>query len=322
MRRYLHGAVAAMLYSAYALAQAQAPYPIKPIRMVIPFPPGGGLDVLTRMISQRLTETFGQPIVHDNRPAIDGIVAEETVAKAPPDGYTLLTVSSSHAINPALGRKLPYDTLTDFAHITQMASQPLLLIVHPSLPVKSVRDLIELAKKAPGALNFGSSSSATHLPMALLGVMAGVRMTHIPYRGAAPLLTDVIGGQVQLCFGASSSVMPLVRAGRLSALATGDLRRSPLQPDVPTVAESGVAGFHAVIWSGMLAPAKTLPPLVERLNREVVRALASPEVRGRMLNQLGLDPVGSSSAAWRLFVHDEVVKWAGIAKVAGVRLQE
>ena len=304
-----------------SIAQAQT-YPMKPIRMVLPFPPGGGLDVLVRMISVPMAESLGQPIVLDNRTAIDGIVAEDTVAKANPDGYTLLSVASSLAINPALGRKLPYDTTRDLAPITQIASQPLLLITQPALAVKSVRDVIALAKKTPGGLNFGSSSSATHLPMELFNVMAGTRMTHIPYRGAAPMITAVIGGQIQLCFGASSSVMPMVKAGRLTALATGDSRRSPLLPEIPTVAEAGVPGFHAVIWSGMLAPAKTPTAIIERMNAEVLRALAVPDVRGRMMNQLGLDPVGSKPAEFGQFVRDEITKWAKIAKAAGIKSTE
>jgi tripartite-type tricarboxylate transporter receptor subunit TctC len=309
-----------------AAAQSAAPdagaYPSKPIRMVIPFPPGGGLDVLTRMVSQKLSESLGQPIIADNRPASDGVLAEDTVAKAVPDGYTLLTVSSSHAINPAIGKKLPYDTTKDFAPITQMASQALLLVVAPTLPAKSVRELIDLAKKTPGGLNFGSSSNATQLPAELFNVMAGIKMVHVPYKGAAPMITDIIGGHIQLSFGASSSVMPLVKSGRLVALATGDNRRSPLLPDVPTVAESGVPGYHAVIWSGMLAPAKTPPALIERLNREVVRVLNLPDIRDRMSNQLGLDPVGNSSAAWGQFIRAEISKWAKIAKMAGVKASD
>ena len=320
MNRVIRGLALAWL--AAASSAAAQTYPMKPIRMVLPFPPGGGLDVLVRMISVPMSESLGQPIVPDNRTAIDGIVAEDTVAKANPDGYTLLSVASSLAINPALGRKLPYDTTRDLAPITQIASQPLLLITQPALAVKSVRDVIALAKKTPGGLNFGSSSSATHLPMELFNVMAGTRMTHIPYRGAAPMITAVIGGQIQLCFGASSSVMPMVKAGRLTALATGDSRRSPLLPDIPTVAEAGVPGFHAVIWSGMLAPAKTPAAIIDRMNAEVVRALAVPDVRGRMLNQLGLDPVGSKPAEFGQFVRDEITKWAKIAKLAGVKATE
>ena len=320
MNRVIRGLALAWL--AAASSAAAQTYPMKPIRMVLPFPPGGGLDVLVRMISVPMAESLGQPIVLDNRTAIDGIVAEDTVAKANPDGYTLLSVASSLAINPALGRKLPYDTTRDLAPITQIASQPLLLITQPALAVKSVREVIALAKKTPGGLNFGSSSSATHLPMELFNVMAGTKMVHIPYRGAAPMITAVIGGQIQLCFGASSSVMPMVKAGRLTALATGDSRRSPLLPDIPTVAEAGVPGFHAVIWSGMLAPAKTPTAIIERMNAEVVRALAVPDVRGRMVNQLGLDPVGSKPAEFGQFVRDEITKWAKIAKLAGVKATE
>jgi len=303
-------------------AQARGPvngYPTKPIRMVLPFPAGGGLDILVRLLTPRLSESLGQPVIIDNRPAADGMVAEETVARATPDGYTLLSASSSHSINPAIRAKMPYDTLRDFTAITQIASQALLIVVSPALPVKSVQDLVAHAKKSPGALNFGSSSSAVHLPMELFNSMAGIKMTHVPYKGAGPMVSDILGGHIQLAFGASSSVMPLVRSGKLRALATGDSKRSHLLPDVPTVAESGIPGFRAVIWSGMMAPARTPRAIIERMNREVAEALKHPAVRDRMTNQLGLDPVGSSPAEFSKFIRDEVVTWGRIAKAAGIR---
>lgn len=305
---------------AQAVAQPMAqPFPTRPMRMVIPFPPGGGLDVLVRMINQPLSEAMGQPIIADNRPAIDGIAAEETVARAQPDGHTLLSVASSHAINPALGRKLPYDTTRDFMPITQLATQPLLLIVNPAFSAKSVRDVIDLAKKASNGLSYGTSSSATHLPMELFSAMAGIKMLHVPYRGAPPVINDIIGGQIQLCFCASSSVMPLVRAGRLAALATGDSKRSAILPDVPTVAEAGVPGYYAAIWSAMLAPAKTPPAIIEKLNHEVTRILNAPDMRNRMLNQLGLEPTPSTPEALGLFIRNEIAKWSKIARLAGVK---
>ncbi len=308
-----------LLLATHAVAQN---YPTRPMRMVIPFPPGGGLDVLVRMINQPLSEALGQPIIADNRPAIDGIAAEETVAKAQPDGHTLLAVASSHAINPALGRKLPYDTTRDFAPITQIATQPLLLIVHPSFAAKSVRDVIDLAKRSAKGLSYGTSSSATHLPMELFSSMAGIKMLHVPYRGAAPVINDLMGGQIQMCFCASSSVMPLVRAGRLTALATGDSKRGTILPDVPTVAEAGVPGYYAAIWSAMLAPAKTPQPIIEKLNREVTRILNTPDIRNRMLNQLGLEPSPTTPAELGQFVRDEIAKWSKIARIAGVKAPE
>lgn len=314
---------ALLMIAAQVLAQphstsSEQAYPGKPIRLVIPFAPGGGTDILARMISQRLSEAIGQPVIADNRPAVDGLVASELVASSQPDGYTLLIISSSHAINPAIGRKLPYDTLKDFAPITQTASQQLLLVVHPSMPVKSVKELIDYAKAKPGALNYGSSSSATQLPMELFNSMAGVKIVHIPYKGSAPMLNDLLGGQIQLSFAASVSALPQIKAGKLRALAIGDSRRSTILPDLPTVAEAGVPGYQAVIWSGMLAPAKTPRTIIDRMNSEVVRIVQSPDFKQRLI-QLGSDPVGSTPEQWGQFIKNEIAKWTKIAKIAGVK---
>lgn len=329
MRRassYLTLACCAALYAAAADAEtrssASGAYPIKPVRVVIPFAPGGGLDVLMRSIHQPLSETLGQPLVADNRPARDGIVAEETVARANPDGYTLLAVSTSHAINPATRSKLPYDTLKDFAPITQIASQPLLLIVPPGSPIKSVAGLIEHARKAPGTLNYGASSSATQLPMELFNSIVGIKTVHVPYKGAAPVIRDLLGGHIQLSFGAASSVLPLVKAGKLTALATSDSKRSPRMPEVPTIAESGAPGYRAVIWSGLLAPAGTPRPIIDLLNREVVKIIHAPAMKERLATRLGLEAIGSSPEESQQFIREEIQKWARIAKLAGVKVTE
>ena len=301
-------------------ATAQS-YPSKPVRLLIPFPPGGGTDILARMVAQRLSDALGQPVVADNRPAVDGVVASETLARAAPDGYTLLLVSSSHAINPAIGRKLPYDTLRDFKPVTQTASQQLFLTVHPSLPAKTVRELIDYAKARPQSLNYGSSSNAVVLPMELFNAIAGIKTTHIPYKGSAPMLNDLIGGQINLAMAAAVSALPHIRTARLRALAVGDSKRSVILPELPTMAEAGVPGYQAVIWSGMLAPANTPDSIIERLYRETAALVLSAEFKERLV-QLGSDAVGSTPAQWGQFIKLEIDKWEKIAKLAGVKASE
>lgn len=261
--------IAALLAPIYSAAAAQQ-YPTRPVRLIAPFAPGGGLDSTARLIAQRLSQSLGQPVVVDNRPAVDGIVGTETVARASPDGHALLIVNMSHAINPAVGKKLPYDTLKDFAPITQTNNQQLLLVVIPSVPAKTVKELIDLLKARPGAMSYGSSSNAAALPMELFKSMTGTHIVQIPYKGTGPMLNDLLGGQIQIALGASISTLPQVKAGRLRALAIGDSKRSTIMPDLPTMSEAGVPEYHAVIWNGMLAPANTPRVLVERLHKEIV----------------------------------------------------
>ena len=314
--------ISAALLLAVAVFSGPSPaadaYPSKPVRLLIPFAPGGGTDILARMVAQRLSETMGQPMVADNRPAVDGVVASETLARSAPDGYTLLLVSSSHAINPAIGRKLPYDTIRDFAPITQTASQQMFLVVHPSLPIKSVKELIDYAKAKPNSLNYGSSSNATALPMELFNSMAGIKTTHIPYKGSAPMLNDLLGGQINLSIAAAVSALPHIKSGRLRNLAIGDSKRSTILPDLPTIAEAGVPGYQAVIWSGMLAPAKTPRAIIDKLYRETVKVVQAPEFKERLV-QLGSDAVGSTPEQWAEFIKTEIDKWGKIAKIAGVK---
>jgi len=293
-------------------------YPSRPIRLIAPFAPGGGLDATARIIAQRLTNSLGQSVVVDNRAAVDGIVGTELVAKAIPDGYTLLMVNMSHAINAAVGKKLPYNTQKDFLPITQTNNQQLLLVVIPSLPVKSVGELIDLLKAKPDALSYGSSSNAVALPMELFKSMTSTRAVHIPYKGTGPMLNDMMGGQVQLAFAASISTVPQVKAGRLRALAIGDSKRSPLMPDLPTIAESGVQGYQAVIWNGVLAPQKTPTTIIKLLNQEIVRIVRSDEFHLRM-DALVSDIVGSTSAEWGKFITEEIAKWSKISKSAGIQ---
>lgn len=293
-------------------------FPTRPVRLIAPFAPGGGLDATARMIAQRLTSVLGQPVVVDNRPGVDGIVGTAIAAKANPDGHTLLIVNMSHAINSALGKPLPYDTRKDFAPVTQTNNQQLLLVVIPSLPAKTVKELIGLLKAKPGALSYGSSSSAVALPMELFKSMTGTELVHIPYKGTGPMLNDMLGGQIQVAFGASISTLPQVTAGRLRALAIGDSRRSALLPDLPTMSEAGVPGYHAVIWNGILAPAKTPPSLIARLNQEIVAIVRAAEFRAR-LESVGSEVVGSTPAEWRGFIETEIAKWTKIAGLAGIK---
>jgi tripartite-type tricarboxylate transporter receptor subunit TctC len=271
-------------------------------------------------IAQKLGENLGQPVVVDNRPAVDGVVGTEIAARSQPDGYTLLQVSTSHAINVALGRKLPYDTLKDFAPIAHTANQQLILVVNPGLPVRTVKELIALGRAKPDALNYGSSSNATALPTELFKAMTGIQAQHIPYKGSPPMLADLIAGQIQMSIAAAISAIPQVKSGKLRALAIGDSRRSSEMPDLPTIAEAGVPGYQATIWSGLLAPAGTSAAIIERLNREVVKAVRAPDFRAKLL-ELGAESVGSTAAEWGSFLRTEIDKWQKIAKRAGMRAE-
>ena len=303
---------------AVATAASAQPYPNKPLRLVVPYAPGGGTDILARLIAQKLTEALGQAVVVDNRAGADGIVGSSLVAKAPADGYTMLLNSSSHAINPSVHAKIPYDTLKEFVCVSQTASQQLVLVVHPSLPVNSVKELIAYAMANPDQLNFASSSKATQLPMELFNMMAGIRMTHIPYKGSGPALNDLVGGQVKVSFGGAVSFTPHIKAGRLRALAIGDAKRSAFLPELPTAAEAGVPGYEAVIWTGLYLPAATPKAIVTRLNAEVVKIMHQPELKERLQAQ-GSDPVGSSPEECDAFMKSEIAKWAKVAKDAGIK---
>jgi tripartite-type tricarboxylate transporter receptor subunit TctC len=312
--------ILAIACGAVALPASAQTYPDKPVRFVVPYAAGGNTDVLARLIGQRLSEKLGQPVVVDNRPAIDGVAGIAVVARAAPDGYTLLMVSSSHAINTAMGMKLPYDALNDLAPITQTASQQLILTVHPSVPAKTVKELVSHAKASQAGLNYGTSSSATQLATELFNLLAGIKMVHIPYKGAAPMMNDLLGGQIGVSFSPSVISLPHVKSGKIRALAIGDAKRSAFMPELPTVAEAGVPGYQAAIWTGMLAPAKTPRAIIERLNAEVVRIVRSPELTERLV-QLGSDTVGSTPAQFDQFVRDEIVKWSAIAKKVGLRTE-
>jgi len=304
-----------------SLAAAQG-YPAKPVRLIVPFVPGGGTDLVARTIALRLTDALGQPIVVDNRAGAGGVIGAEMVAKAPPDGYTLLMGTPGPlTINPALRAKMPY-RLEDFAPVTLATLSPFVLVVHPSLPVASVKELIAFAKAKPCALNYGSAGngSVSHLAAEQFRWLAGVQLTHVPYKGSAQALTELVSGQLQLMIENQPVVLPQIQAGKLRALAVGTAKRSALLPEIPTMVEAGVAGYHASTAFGVLAPAKTPREVVVRLNREIVRILQTPEVRERLATQ-GLDATGSTPEQYAEHLRAELAQNARVIKAAGIKLE-
>jgi tripartite-type tricarboxylate transporter receptor subunit TctC len=296
-------------------------YPDKPIRLIVPFPPGGGNDILARSIGQKLTASTGQPVVIDNRGGAGGNIGAAAGAHAAPDGYTLLLGGvGSHGINPGLQAKLGYDPIRDFAPITLIASAPLIVVVNASLPVKSTAELIQYAKARPGELNFASSGtgSIAHLAPEMLDAMANIQMTHVPYKGTAPALVDLLGGQVQLMMNSAVSMLPQVRATKVRALAVTGARRLAALPDLPTVAESGVPGYHVASWYGVLAPARTSHAIIDKLNREIVSITLLPELRERLAAD-GAEAVGNSPAEFAAYIKSELAAWAAVIKRAGIR---
>ncbi len=308
-----------------ALAQRDpaSGYPAKPIRLIIPFASGGGTDITGRTIALKLTEAWGQTVVPDNRPGANGTIGVELAVKSPPDGYTLTMISSSHSVNVSLYRKLPYDLVKDLAPITQATSQPYALVVHPSVPAKSVQELIALAKAKPGTLNYGSSGTGglSHLSGALLASLAGIAITHVPYKGGAPAMTDVIGGQIQMLFSTILQSHAHIKAGRLRALAVTTAKRSAAAPELPTMREAGVAGYEVAGWYGILAPATTPPAIIAKLNKEVVRILHTDDVKER-LSADGSEPVGNTPEQFGAHIKSEVAKWAKVVKAAGISAEQ
>ena len=316
LARLLQGLVLAL-----AVTSAAAQYPAKPIRFVVPYPPGGPLDTVARLLGQKVSESVKQPVVVDNKPGAGGNIGADTVAKSAPDGYTILMGAvATHAINPTLYASIPYDPIRDFVPVTQLASTPNVLIVNPSVPASNVREFIAYAKANPGKLNFGSGStgSAGHLAGELFKTQAGVDMTHVPYKGAAPAMQDLIGGQVQLMFDNFASANTQVKAGKVKALAVTTARRSALAPDLPTIAESGLAGFDINTWFGVFVPAGTPREVVERLRAEIAKAAGTAELRARFADQ-GIDLVGSNSSdEFAGFLRKQVEEFAVLAKQAGI----
>ena len=310
----------AALFVAPAIAQQ---YPQKPVRIVVGVPPGGATDIVARLVGQKMGEQMGQAVVIDNRGGAGGNIGAELVAKAAPDGYTLfLATIGTMTINPWLYKNMPFDTLRDFAAISQLTSMPQVLVVHPSVPAKSVKDLIAYAKSNPGKLNFasGGSGTAIHLAGELFKTMAGVDMVHVAYKGAAPAMTDLLSGQVSLMFDQILSAFPHVKSGKLRALAVTPEKRSPAAPELPTVAEVALPGYAVTTWHGLLAPAGTPRPVVQRLNAEAVKALQAPDLRERFASQ-GVDPVSSTPEQFAAFMKAELEKWRKVVAASGSKLE-
>ena len=311
--------ISALLMTSGAIAQQ---YPTKPIRLIVPFAPGGGTDITARAIAMKLTEALGQTVVVDNRAGANGTIGADIAAKAPPDGYTLSMISSSHSVNPSIMKKLPYDLVTDLAPVTQATSQPYALVLHPSVAAKSVKELIALVKAKPNSLNYGSSGTGglSHLSGALLCSMTGITMTHIPYKGGSPALTDLVGGQIQLLFSTILQAQSQLKGGRVRALAVTTAKRSAGAPDLPTMHEAGVTGYEVAGWYGMVAPLKTPAAIITRLNTEAVKALRGSDIKDKLAAD-GSEPVGSTSEAFGLHIKTEVAKWNKLVKEASIRAE-
>lgn len=316
--------VLALASCALSLAHAQnAPYPAKPIRMIVPFPPAGPTDVVARIIGQKLSERWGQQVLVENRAGAGGTIGAELVARAAPDGYTLVMGSTANmAVNVTLIDKLSYDPVKDFAPVNLAAITPNLLVVNPAMPAKSVREFIALAKAKPGSINYASGGSGTpsHLAAELFKTMSGVQMNHVPYKGSIPALTDIMGGQVSLMFDSMASALPLVKSGKLRALAQTGARRSSAAPEIPTIAESGLPGYDVAGWFGILAPAGTPRDIVMKLSGEITQILNLPDVKERYA-LLGAEPGPGNPEEFGRFITAEIAKWAKVIRDSGTKAE-
>jgi tripartite-type tricarboxylate transporter receptor subunit TctC len=318
----LGGLVAVMLCAqATSVAQTASSFPNQPIRMVVPYPPGGPTDITARVVAAEMSKTIGQNIVIDNRPGASGMIGSEMVTKSTPDGYTVLANASIHVINPSVYPDMRFDAIKDFVPITQLAQVPLVLVVPANSPIKSVKDLVEYAKANPGKVNFGSagSASAQHLAGESFKIAAGIQMQHIPYKGSAPALTDLAGGQLQLMFDSMPSATPMINSGKLRAIAVTTTTRAKARPDLPTIAESGFPGFDISTWYAYWAPKGTPADVVEKLAASAAQALKNPEVIAKY-EAMGAEPVGSTPAQFAAYVESEAKKWNDIVKKSGAKL--
>ena len=314
-----------LLPSAFCLGMAAAvaqSYPSRPVRIIVPQSPGASTDITARLVAQGLNEAFKQPVIVDNRPGSSGIAGTELVARAAPDGYTLMVVASSFSINPALGRKLPYDSIHDFTTVTQLSKFPNMLAAHPSTPVKTLQDVMALAKAKPGQVTYASAGVATgtHMTAELLRYMTKIDLLHVPYKGGGPAMTAAMGGQTQLIVATSVGLLPHVRAGKLRAIAVTSAKRSAAAPDIPTIAESGVPGYEHEPWNGMFGPAGMPKAVLARVNAEVVRVLHAPEAK-KVLEGDGADIVGNSPEQFGAVLKAEIAKWTKVAKAAGIKAE-
>ena len=312
---------AGMAWGQTASTRSGHDYPARPVRMLVPSTPGGSVDTLSRAVATRLSDKWGQQMVVDNRPGAGGVIAADLTAKAPPDGYTLLMCTvASCANNVSLHRNLPYDPVRDFEPVTLVATQNLMLLVNPSIPAASVKDLIALAKANPGKYSFASAGNGTggHLSGELFKMLAGIDLLHVPYKGVAAAIIDVVSGQVSMTFASILSSLPQVKTGKLKALAVTGSKRSPAAPELPTMIEAGVKGYESATWYGVLAPAKTPKNIVAKLNSDIVGILKQPDVRER-LSREGADPVGSTSQELGAYIKSEIAKWGKVIRAAGIQ---
>jgi len=319
MKATISVAVLPVLLAVAAGAMAQ-PYPARSIRVIVGFPPGSGADITARVIGAKAGEALAQQVIVDNRPGAASNIAAELAAKAPADGYTLFIGTVANTINATLYPRLPFDFARDFAPVVLTTAAPNVLVVHTSVPAKSVKELIALAKSRPGQLNYASAGTGTapHLSGELFNAMAGIRMVHIPYKGSPPAVTDLLAGEVALMFSPSSTVLPHVKSGRLRALAVTTAARLPSLPELPTVAESGLKGYETITWFGFVAPAKTPQAIVARLNAEIVKVLALPEVRNPFAIQ-GIEVIGGTPEQFASYIRDEITKWAKVIRLSGAK---
>ncbi len=317
--RHTLAASISLLLATSALSQT---YPSKPVKLIVPYPPGGPTDTVARVIGQKLSLQTGQQFIVENRPGAGANTGAEAVARSPADGYTLLIATTAHAINPSLFKNLTYQIVKDFAPVSLLTSGPLVIVVNPALPVKNVSELIALAKSAPDTLNFASSGNgqSTHLAAELFNASAGIKISHVPYKGSAPALTDTMGDQTQVMFDTMLSAMPHVKAGKLRAIAVTSAKRSPAAPDLPTVAESGLPGYEAIAWNGLLAPAGTPKEVLAKLSTELRKALEQPDVKERFDAQ-GFTAAWTTPEAFAEFINVEVAKWARVVKVSGATVE-
>jgi tripartite-type tricarboxylate transporter receptor subunit TctC len=316
-------AVSAALWVAASPAAVAADWPVKPVRIVVGFAPGGGTDTTTRAIAPKLSAALGQQIIVDNRPGAAGNIATELVAKSPPDGYTLIMGTiAALAINPGLYGKLPFDPLRDLAPISNGVDSTNVLVVHPSVPAKTTKEVIAIARSKSGGLNYGSSGvgGTGHLAGELFNVMAGTKIVHVPYKGGGPAMIDLIGGQVHMVFATAATAIPQIKAGKIRAIAVTTAKRAVALPDVPTISESGLKGYEANNWYGLLAPAKTPRPIIDRLHKEFTAALVLPDVKEFLLSQ-GLEPSPSTPEQFGAYIKSETAKWAKVIKASGAKAE-
>ncbi len=321
MKSIRHAGLFVLAAAFIGIAPAQAQYPAKPIRFILPFPPGGGTDTLGRILGAKLGEGLGQQVVMENRPGAGANIGAEVAAHTPPDGYTLLMGNVAHAINVSLYNKLNYDLVKDFSPVSLLASTPNIVVVHPSVPARTIKELIALAKARPGELDVASSGagSSAHLAGELFNSLAGTKMNHVPYKGGGPAVLALVSGEVSVGFATTPSVLPHVQAGKLRGLAITSAARASFAPDLPTVSEAGVKGYEAGTWYGILVPAGTPQPIIARLHAESVKVMALPDIKQR-LDTTGFTAIGSTPAEFAAYIRSEIEKWTKVVRAAGVRV--